>query len=114
MSDKITKAREFFKSYLEKNNTTVGEHSAVSAMAEYLDEYSNSPSKFLPTETPEYKALHEKLETETGYHVTAARQRDENHANLQKANVKIAELENKLAALTKIKPTSETPVSGSK
>lgn len=58
MSDKITAARDFLRSYLEKNNTGFGEHSAVMALVEYLDENGGSVSEVTPvTEMQEYKEL---------------------------------------------------------
>lgn len=61
MSDKITVARDFLRSYLEKNNTGLGEHSAVMALVEYLEENGGSVSEVIPvTETEQYKELLEK------------------------------------------------------
>lgn len=120
MSDKITQAREFLKSYLEKTNTTIGEHSAVSAMADYLDAFGGG-EKVEATETPEYKELHETwLKTNTAYeeelverkaaHENDIKQRDFNWSELQKTKTEIKELHEQIASLT---TDGETETSGS-
>lgn len=109
MSDKITQARDFFKSYLERNNTTVGEHSAVAAMVEYLDEYGG-PVDVDIEGSEEYKLLADQLKTKTAQHENDIKQRDHNWSELQKANAKIADLTATIEQLSKI----DSPVSGSK
>lgn len=109
MSDKITQARDFFKSYLERNNTTVGEHSAVAAMVEYLDEYGG-PVDVDIEGSSEYQTLKSQLEAKTTQHENDIKQRDHNWSELQKANTKIVELTATIEQLSKI----DSPVSGSK
>jgi hypothetical protein len=78
MSDNITKARDFLKSYLERNNTHLGEHSAVLALAEYGDQFG--------IDDTETRKLNDKIRD----------LEDQATGDLEK----IAELEKKVADLT--------------
>lgn len=108
MSDKITQAREFLTSFLNRNNFPLAEHSAVLALVDYLEENGSSVTV---TETAEYKELQEKLSAESllSQNITEQfktvkeentlylKQRDHNWNELTKANTKIGVLEGQVA-----------------
>jgi uncharacterized protein YlxW (UPF0749 family) len=81
MSDSITKARQFLKSFLERNNTHLAEHSAVVALAEYADSFE----KFNDNEE-EILKLEDLL--------------NEERANNGELDIKVRELEKTVASLT--------------
>jgi len=119
MSDKITQAREFLANFLNKNNFTLAEHSAVLAMVEYIDENSGPISETIPvTETNEYKALQENgqehidhlktlLGEKTTEHDVILKQRDHNWNELQKTIKENAAMKVTVASLETPIPTAK-------
>lgn len=108
MSNKITKAREFLNSYLRKNNTNLGEHSAVMALVEYLDE--NGVTTSVPTpviETEEYKKLLEENE-EFEFDLDFAQ------SELRVTKARITELEAEVAKLNTLAENTQAPTENTK
>lgn len=115
MSDNITKARTFLKSFLDNNGGGLSESSVVLAMIDYADASGFHDEGELPivTETAEFKDLSDKYSSLNEDYLKAVHQRDHNWNELQKALNEIKSL--KTPVVTTIKPVAKvtTAISGS-
>lgn len=86
MSDNITKARTFLKSFIDNRGGGLSEANAVLALVDYLAENGSSETGTTPvTETDEFKELSAKFDGLTEVHNETIHQRDHNWNELQKA-----------------------------
>ena len=99
--DQITKAREFYRNYVDSNNLSAGEHASVMALAAFLEANSTPKEDNTSKWQSELEELKTTLEAKIADHGEILKQRDHNWNELQKAQKEITTLKAQVTKLNK-------------
>lgn len=98
--EQITKAREFYRNYVDSNNLSAGEHASVLALVAFLDANSTPKEDNTSKWQSELESLKTDLEAKIADHGEILKQRDHNWNELQKAQKEVVTAKEQITKLT--------------